>query len=823
MTRLSIQPQDLYQSQWVSDPSVAPDGQIVYVHKRIDAESNQYRSTLRLLSADSKDDTPLTDGPADSAPSWSPDGRQIAFIRRTEGLPQLWIWSVKTQEATLALSMKKGIGTFSWSPSGKHIVLISREPFENGTGVHDDTRGRVLKRTTPRAEGSGWWDGQIGRVWLWQLGEPEAIRLTEDTVEASAPVWSPSGTSVAYLGQKIPSINNRHYTDPDEDRSPFNDLYTVDCSSGEVKCHTTHQYSISQINWLADESGWILIANDRTFGSGTQNTIYRLDAISQQCTELTPNMDIQFGNFILNDMKMCAARPGPTYGKDDTHIHVVGSYEGNAGLYKIQTDEVGHITLLTDGERDIHQIVYNPSRDSWITLEATPERPYELVEWFMNHHDDSSRPHQQVLTTHGSSWLNGKKVIIPQSFRYTNPEGQSVQSWIMKPEGKHHTGKLPLILQIHGGPHAMYSPVYSHEMQTLVSQGYMLLLVNPRGSFGYGQAFAQACRGDFGGGDYDDLMQAVDEVLAARDDIDEDKLGVCGGSYGGLMVNWIITHNERFHTAVSQRCISNWLSFYGTSDIGVSYTEGIVGGNPWEHAPKLWDRSPVAHAHNAAAPLLIIHGEQDLRCPVEQGEQMYTALHRNNKPVRMIRYAASNHGVLKSGKPSFRVDLLQQVNDWFHHWLQPSVKLSIPVGLWIENVLSSGWGAERLIDCIQRQEWQALLPHVADAQMDMQERLDTALELNEPWEDALRYGFSFTFIHVGGVRRLLAFGLGWREQEQYHWEHNHLYGLNLNAEQKSWLEQRIGSQWELVFESFTPYGSAVYELRLKHEQTFLWI
>ncbi|MCZ1269209.1 S9 family peptidase, partial [Paenibacillus tundrae] len=221
-----------------------------------------------------------------------------------------------------------------------------------------------------------------------------------------------------------------------------------------------------------------------------------------------------------------------------------------------------------------------------------------------------------------------------------------------------------------GGPHAMYTGIFSHEMQTLAAQGYAVLWVNPRGSMGYGQEFARACRGDFAGGDYRDLLEAVDYALATYDFLDETRLGIGGGSYGGVMTNWIVAHTHRFKAAVTQRCISNWLSLYGTSDIGISYVEGVIGGNPTEHADMLWARSPLAHAHKIETPLLIMHGEQDYRTPIAQAEELYTTLKRYGKTTKLIRYPGSNHTLLKSGKPSLRVDSFEQVNAWFNQYLK---------------------------------------------------------------------------------------------------------------------------------------------------------
>ncbi len=896
MTAFPIQPEDLYNSKWVSDPTIAPDGTIVYVHRTIDREANTYRTRLHMIAPGESHAVELTTGETDAAPAWSPDGSRLAFLRRTDGKPQLWILHAHQSEPQLTVSLEHGINSFAWSPDSKQLVLIGRTVFGNGEGIMKPKQGRVMQRTMQRAEGSGWWDGYIQHVWLYELDQDQPPRqITDGQIEALSAQFSPDGKRIAYIGKKIPSINNMQIRDyvimsgTDADQSPFQDLCVLDIASGQSQRCTEHNLAISQFGWTVDSTGWLLIANDRQYGSGTQNRVYHIQESpaggSWECMMLTPDTDIQIGNFILNDIKMSAARPGPIVSSDGQFAYVIGTYAGSAQIYRIDLQQPHKMVAITAGERDIHQFVMMPDEQGIIALEATPEHPYELAVWTLaentSNNDDKDRlqeanqasklsastlpsktgesllgqseesysktvhtDQRTLLTMEYTTWLQERMIAMPEMFQFENKAGQQVQCWLIRPSGFPAHQKRPLVLNIHGGPHAMYSGVYSHEMQTQAALGYHVLLVNPRGSFGYGQTFAAACRGDFGGGDYDDVLQAVDEAIQRYgDEIDNERIAVCGGSYGGLMTNWIITHDDRFRAAVSQRCISNWVSFYGTSDIGTSYTQAMAGATPWTDAALLWQRSPVAYANQAYTPLLLIHGEQDLRCPIEQGEQMYSALRHLGKPVRMVRYPDSNHNVLKSGKPSYRVNILREVNEWLVHWLdrkvdvyeqtadRPSsspftgepgrIRLPIPVGLWLENGLSTGLTPAVIAQHIHQRNWNDLLSLAADPQMDMEERLQTALEGEYPWEQALYEGFHFTFIHIGGVRRLLYFRWGLQEGEHYTWKGNHIYNLRLEDEQRDSLQCTIGEQWAI--RSLDSTADNLYEIYLCQEQTYFKI
>lgn len=660
-----IEPEVLLQYRWISDPTVHPTtSAVAYMVKEIDPLKNEYRTHIRLVSIDGKEDIQLTEGDKDSSPLWSPDGSQLAFLRINKDGKQVWTVSADGKVIAQLTYAKRGVGSFIWSPDGTLVVYSAK--VSNDVNVEslapEEVRkreggsGKVYERTLPKAEGAGWWDGLYSHLFLLYTESGAVTQLTSGNYNASQPAWSPDGQQIAFLAKIISDAVK------DPDLIPFNDVYTMNLIDMKMKKRTNSTLNINQFSYAPDGNSFAIIGDDRKYGSGTQNRLLTVSASGGTPEVFPAETDMQIGNYILNDVKSGMAVPGPLFLAGGTEIYSLGTLKGQVHLYRFSKHAVPE--AVTKGERDLYQIT------------ATAEGTY-VVATAMDAHGpaDLIRIHTQTgrvlrLTNGNKKLMDNLQVTITEEICVDVPDSYPLQGWIMKPLGLQEGQKVPLALVIHGGPHAMYSPTYSHELQTLVAEGYAVLFANPRGSFGYGQDFAQGCRGDFGGGDYEDLMAMVDAALVRYDYIDHTRLGVIGGSYGGLMTNWIVTQTERFRAAVSQRSISNWLSFYGLSDIGISYTEGIVGGNPWDQPELLWEKSPLAHVKKVDAPMLIMHGEQDLRCPVGQSDEWYTALKRLGKKARLIRYPGSNHSFLKIGKPSYRVEALKEVNSWFNEHLR---------------------------------------------------------------------------------------------------------------------------------------------------------
>jgi len=272
-------------------------------------------------------------------------------------------------------------------------------------------------------------------------------------------------------------------------------------------------------------------------------------------------------------------------------------------------------------------------------------------------------------TDNNDAFLDGRDVVPVEYIPFTNAEGISIDGWVMKPADFDPEKKYPGVLEIHGGPRGAYGTPFMHEMQALCGAGYVVFFCNPRGSEGYGEVFADL-RGRYGDIDYADLMAFTDHVLQSVPQLDPARLGACGGSYGGFMCNWIEGHTDRFAALVSQRSISNWVSDYGSSEIGVTFDVNELGGDPWSDHDAMWRQSPLKYADRAKTPILFIHALQDYNCTVDQGIGMFTAMKRFGVPTRMCLFEGEGHSLSRSGKPRHRIRRLEEIFNWFEKYLK---------------------------------------------------------------------------------------------------------------------------------------------------------
>ena len=262
--------------------------------------------------------------------------------------------------------------------------------------------------------------------------------------------------------------------------------------------------------------------------------------------------------------------------------------------------------------------------------------------------------------------LEGKYVAVPQPLSVES-EGWTIGGWVLLPKDFDPEKKYPAVLDIHGGPKTAYGPVFYHEMQVWANMGYFVFYCNPMGSDGRDNKFMDI-RGHYGETDYQNLMDFTDAVLDAYPQIDRTKVCETGGSYGGFMTNWIIGHTDRFVCTASQRSIANWVSFYGVSDIGVDFGMDQCDADPFNSPDKMWEHSPMRYAANVKTPTLFIHSDEDYRCPLAEGLQMYTSLAALGVPTRLCLFHGENHELSRSGKPQHRVRRLTEITNWFEKY-----------------------------------------------------------------------------------------------------------------------------------------------------------
>ncbi len=337
-------------------------------------------------------------------------------------------------------------------------------------------------------------------------------------------------------------------------------------------------------------------------------------------------------------------------------------------------DDAFYFTTTADDHVEVHKMTFEGTIDKVFAMPGSVDGLVKLKEEAVMVGMKEQRLQEiyrlnlkkqtlRMLSRINARVLSGHYVAKPQTI-VVRKDNHEIKGFVLLPKHYNPAKKYPAILNIHGGPKTVYGQIFFHEMQYWANQGYLVLFANPRGSDGKGNAFADI-RGKYGTIDYDDLMDFTDEVLAKYPAIDQDRLFVTGGSYGGFMTNWMVTQTDRFKAAATQRSISNWLSFYGTSDIGNHFATDQTGGHPITDMDKLYNQSPIKYALDVKTPLLLIHSDKDHRCPMEQAQQFYAVLKTNGVDCRLVWFKGENHELSRAGKPQARVKRLQEITGWF--------------------------------------------------------------------------------------------------------------------------------------------------------------
>ncbi|TKH41459.1 peptidase S9 family protein [Paenibacillus terrae] len=652
-----ITAEDLYQLRWVSDPAVHPgNGAVAYVEQYINEDRIDYNSDIWLLPSENSEPLPFTYGPKDKSPVWSPDGSQLAFLRTLKGKRQVWIIPASGGEARQLTWAGKGVHSLAWSPDGSYISFVAKttESLSSPTSVQPE--GQVVNRTKAKSDGYGLWDNTRNHLYVTDVNSGDTVQLTFGAYDVAEPVWSPDGKLILFVARIA------EHAEEDTDLRKQNDLFTIApaISKGNAEAPrklTFSELQIESAEYSPDGSTIAFYGHDRHAKDATQTRLYILPSSGGLAVCISETLDAHLGNAGMSDMRSHLHVGPPRFSMDGQSLYTLVTREGNVHIYQFALD--GSFTVLTQGDREIYQFTLTPDEQHIIAASTHVTLPGDLFRIAI------SSGTEERLTQVNDLLLEEIGLSVPESFWTEVEDGRRVQGWVMKPVGFGEGVTYPAILEIHGGPHAMYSHSFFHEFQLLAAQGYAVIYTNPGGSRGYGQSFTNVVLGEYGGRDYTDLLSAVDEAIRQFPFIHPERLGVTGGSYGGFMTNWIVGHTDRFRAAVTQRSISNWLSMYGVSDIGYSFTEDEVGGNPWDDFEVLWRQSPLAYVKQINTPLLILHGEQDLRCPIEQGEQLFTALRRLGKSTQFVRFPASSHELSRKGHPQLRVERLQRISNWF--------------------------------------------------------------------------------------------------------------------------------------------------------------
>ncbi|RSK29265.1 S9 family peptidase [Bacillus sp. HMF5848] len=656
--------EDIYSLKSVVDPQLSPDGEkIAFIQTHIDKDSDEYIKHIFMKDLINGKTKQWTFGnTSNTSPRWSPDGTKLAFLSKRTGKNQLYVFDMAGGEAEQITASINGVSQPVWSPDGNAILFAitlgegqTLQDTESNSKKEDKRlKPMIVDRLRYKSDAVGYPEDKRQQLAIVDVHTKSIVSLTEGDFDYTPGCWSPDGKYITFTADLDEKADYRLVTD----------VYIMDVSTRETKKITASDgyYSGFTSTWSPDSRYIAFGGSPRTHDSATLTKLWIYNTQNDELTCMTEGLDLQITDSAIGDFHHGTINPGAIWTADSQGYYVLVSDQGNTVVYYGSVE--GEFFPVIFDDSHVYGLTVDGSTHKAVVAISTPTMPGELFAI------DFKTGEREQLTDVNKDFLNTVSVAEVEELRFKAHDGLDLHGWLMHPVDYNENSKYPLILEIHGGPHAMYANTYFHEFQMLAAQGYVVLYINPRGSHGYGQAFADACRGDYGGNDYKDVMSAVDYVLAEYGDIiDESRLGVTGGSYGGFMTNWIVGHTNRFKAAVTQRSISNWLSFYGVSDIGYYFTDWELKGDILDDTEKLWEHSPLKYAANVETPLLILHGERDYRCPIEQAEQLFVVLKKRNKVTRFVRFPESNHELSRSGRPQLRVERLNHIKDWFNAYL----------------------------------------------------------------------------------------------------------------------------------------------------------
>jgi dipeptidyl aminopeptidase/acylaminoacyl peptidase len=672
--------EDLYKIKFLSKPRISPDGQrVAFVVTTIDEHKHEYRSSIWLAPTAGGEARRFTSGAANvHSPCWSPDGRWLAFVSDREGepepvdkdtkeqqkqgkdKPQIWLIPSDGGEAHQLTSMPHGASNPVWSPDSQRLVFNAAvgpldEETEDGKLL---PKVRVIDRLLYRLDGAGFIYDKRQHLFLVDVAGGEPVQLTDGDWDDKDPVWSPDGRRIAFISSR----------GEDRWRLPCPDIYTLSIDNGqagELSCLTIGTRSCYSPSWSPDGKTIAFLAKPK-LRSGNHFELFTIAADTQPATPycLTSEFEGGCSDWTNSDMTNEQLMPAPVWSPDGKTLYIQAVQRGSTRVYAIDCEGAGkQPPTLTPGNMHVRDFSIDQSKS---TMAVLIEDPTHIAEIFVC--ATASPGELRQLTGFNDAFLDELELATPEYMPYTGVDDWPMDGWILKPQDFDAGKKYPLIVEIHGGPNTQYGYGFMHEMQMLAGAGYVVLYTNPRGSLGYGRDFALAVRGAWAEKDSLDIMAGVDALLQ-KGYIDEQRMGVIGGSYGGFMTSWLIGHTDRFKAAVADRGVINRFSFFGSSDIGWDFTDDDLEVAPWDDPERYMRTSPITYVEQIHTPVLIIHSESDLRCSIEQSEHLFAALKYLGREVLFVRFEGQSHGLSRNGHPRLRLERLRHIRAWFEKHL----------------------------------------------------------------------------------------------------------------------------------------------------------
>ena len=660
----------------IGAPQFSPDGkQIAYTISEWDKKENRRVSHIWLVSANGGPTWRLTNGDkGETSPQWSPDGTQMAFLADRDKGTQVWVIPVDGGEADKLTNEENNIQSYRWSPDAKSISFITRDTPKDKS---EREKRRKDKFDTIVVDS----DYSYMHLWTMNVETREKKRLTEGDFTVSNAQWSPDGASIAFVLSRR-GVQESSFIDISEDQNT--DIYIISANGGAPRQLTTNLGPDGNPQWSPDGKFIAYTSSPEQKSWAAKTDVWSIPSAGGAPRNLTKDFFESAGANLAwaPDGNMIYFSSGV-----GLYTHIFGVPAGG-----------GKITQITRENRNYgaFDITGYPTIAKLPTPAFNPNEPAYTPNWKISYTVNDTwatddiwvAPLKQVDQAKKVTWANPQirdfTLAETRVIKWKGPDNFDIEGLVVKPLGYEEGKRYPLILQIHGGPYGRFSDTFNSRAQILAANGYAVLMPNPRGSTGYGNQFAIANIGDWGGKDFKDLMAGVDAVVA-KGIADPDKLVVMGGSYGGFMTFWTITQTDRFKAAIGHAGISDWYSFHGQSDIPGLMEYGFVG-QPWTSAETYRKWSPMTYVDRVKTPIMITHGERDLRVPIAQAEQYYRALKKRGVDAVFLRYPREGHGIQE---PNHQIDLVQRQLEWFDSHL--GIKREKPA----ETKAMSGSGNEK--------------------------------------------------------------------------------------------------------------------------------
>lgn len=655
--------EDLYQFQLILDPQIAPDGRhVVYCLQWVQRDEEKKHSNLWVVPTDGGEPRQFTYGEhSDSAPRWSPDGKTIAFLsnREEEKQSQIYILPFHGGEARQLTELKGQIGAVSWSPQGDKLLLQFRKKDADAVEREKDEAkkklgivDRRITRADFRMDGTGYLPEERWHVWTVDIASAEVTQLTDGQYDEQSPRWSPDGKQIAFISNRSES----------PDLTPeLDDIYIMPAGGGEPRRLPTIEGGKMGGRFSPDGEFISFVGREGTGNWWRNNELWVVSVHGASLARsLSARHAIHVSNSTIGDV---VDRPltAPIWSPTGDCIYFQVSHHGMTTLKWI--DLQGNLHGALDGDGVYSNISLSSDGQTLAYIWSNFGDPGQI--WC----SDANGNRRQQLTRVNREWLDEIELGEVQTVWIKGPDGNDLHGWIITPPGFDPSIQYPSILEIHGGPWLQYGEIFMHEFYVLAAQDYVVHCCNPRGGHGYGEEHGRAIEQRWGDRDYADMIAWTDYV-ASQPFVDEERMGVTGGSYGGYLTLWIIGHTQRFAAAVAQRVVSNLLSFWGSSDVGLQFEGPWAGGcPPWESLDAYWQQSPMKYIANATTPTLLMHSEQDMRCHPEQGIQAFLALKRQGVNTELILFPEESHGLSRGGRTDRRVARLQHMLRWFEKYL----------------------------------------------------------------------------------------------------------------------------------------------------------